>query len=94
MGRDPNGRIWFATRNGVARIDPARIRLNPVPPPVQIERITYRVPTSPGSEPEAASRLVEAPFSGPLRLPAAARQLEIHHTAPTFAAPEKVAIRN
>jgi signal transduction histidine kinase len=38
-GRSPDGRIWIGTEDGVAIIDPARIRSNPVPPPVAIEEI-------------------------------------------------------
>jgi hypothetical protein len=49
MGSD--GILWFATLNGVARIDPARVFRNPLPPPVSIRSIvadgrTY--PVSPG----------------------------------------------
>jgi signal transduction histidine kinase len=34
-GRD--GRIWFATSRGVVMVDPARVQVNRVPPPVLIE---------------------------------------------------------
>jgi signal transduction histidine kinase len=34
-GRD--GRLWFATSRGVVMVDPARVRVNSVPPPVLIE---------------------------------------------------------
>ncbi|MDQ1469855.1 MAG: hypothetical protein QOJ99_1335, partial [Bryobacterales bacterium] len=34
--RDAGGILWFATPRGVARIDPARIRRNPLAPPVAI----------------------------------------------------------
>jgi signal transduction histidine kinase len=34
-GRD--GRLWFATQRGVVSVDPARVRLNTLPPPVRIE---------------------------------------------------------
>ena len=36
-GRD--GRLWFATVKGLVMADPARIELNPLPPPVVIEQI-------------------------------------------------------
>ncbi len=38
--RFPNGEIWFPTVKGVAVINPAEIRTNPVPPPVVVERFT------------------------------------------------------
>lgn len=34
------GTLWFATRKGVAIVDPTRLFLNRVPPPVSIERFT------------------------------------------------------
>lgn len=36
-GRD--GRLWFATANGVVWVQPAELRLNPLPPPVIIEEV-------------------------------------------------------
>ena len=36
--RTTGGRLWFATTRGVAILDPAHLHLNPVPPPVVIER--------------------------------------------------------
>jgi signal transduction histidine kinase len=35
-----DGPLWFATRKGVAIVDPAHLVLNGVPPPVAIERFT------------------------------------------------------
>lgn len=35
-----DGSLWFATRKGVAIVDPAHLFLNRVPPPVVIERFT------------------------------------------------------
>ena len=34
-----DGRIWVCTEDGVAAIDPARMKPNPVPPPVVIEQV-------------------------------------------------------
>ena len=33
-----DGRLWFATLRGVVTIDPAQVRINPLPPPVLIEK--------------------------------------------------------
>lgn len=35
-----DGELWFATLKGIAHVDPARMPLNRVPPPVVIERVT------------------------------------------------------
>lgn len=40
--KDSQGRLWFATLKGAARIDPAAFRLNARPPPVMIESVSYR----------------------------------------------------
>ncbi|MEO6390338.1 MAG: two-component regulator propeller domain-containing protein [Pyrinomonadaceae bacterium] len=34
-----DGKLWFATMGGVAIVDPAAERLNPLPPPVLIEKV-------------------------------------------------------
>jgi PAS domain S-box-containing protein len=99
---DATGRLWFATLKGVATIDPAAFRLNTNPPPVTVEQVVYHTPgrgkvaggegqvasgRSPSSEVEVR---LAAPFTGPLRLPAGSRQIEIHYTAMSFSAPDKV----
>lgn len=38
--RDLKGRLWLCTDDGIAIIDPRRIKTNPVPPSVAIEQIT------------------------------------------------------
>ena len=35
-----DGRLWFATRKGVAIVDPTKLRENHTPPPVVVERFT------------------------------------------------------
>jgi len=104
--RDPRGRLWFATSKGVAMTDPDNFRLNTNRPPVQIEEVVYRMPapkaarepahdsTVRRSKGSAARDDVEvrltAPFHQPLHLPPESRQIEIHYTALSFSAPEKV----
>jgi signal transduction histidine kinase len=39
LTRSRDGRIWVCTEDGVAAIDPARMKPNPVPPPVVIEQV-------------------------------------------------------
>lgn len=69
--KDPNGRLFFATRVGVAIIDPAHEQRNPLPPPVVIEEVV------------ADGRTLPAP--GPWRLPAGTRRVDLHYTALSFA---------
>lgn len=93
--RDAEGRLWFATLKGMAMVEPRLFRANTNPPPVHIEALSYRVPSShPGGPPtidraEDHERRLENPFPARLRLPAGSRRLEIQYTATTFVAPEK-----
>jgi signal transduction histidine kinase/ligand-binding sensor domain-containing protein len=95
--RDRDGRLWFATPHGAVVTDPATLRLNSRPPPIEIEAMTYR------SGPRTASEIVVAPgestadqirlagpFLRPPQLPAGSRWIEIHYAALSFAAPSKV----
>lgn len=77
--QSPDGRLWFANENVVQMIDPARLDGNPIPPPVRVEEII-------------ADHKRYAPRNG-LRLPAFTRDLEIHYTALSFVAPQKVRFR-
>ena len=70
-----DGRIWFATLDGVAVIDPRRIRANTIPPPVHIEQLV-------------ADRTKFDVVSG-MRLPPRVRDLQIDYTSLSLAAPEK-----
>jgi signal transduction histidine kinase/ligand-binding sensor domain-containing protein len=72
-----DGSLWFPTIKGVVRIDPDD--LNPLPPPVHIERVLV------GKTPADTRRPVEVrPGRG---------DLEIHYTGLSLAAPEKVRFR-
>jgi signal transduction histidine kinase/ligand-binding sensor domain-containing protein len=71
--------LWFAMRNGVARVDPARIVRNPLPPPVTIRSVI-------------ADEKSYSPLTSP-RLPALTRNLEISYTALSLSVPERVRFR-
>jgi len=104
--RDASGRLWFGTVKGVATIDPAEFRLNTNPPPVTLELVVYHTPAPQGARQPAHDSTVQqlngsttqnegevrlaAPFNGPLRLPAGSRHIDIHYTALSFSAPERV----
>jgi len=77
--RSPDGRIWFATKDGVGLIDPRWIRSNAVPPPVHIEQV------------KADGKTYDA--SRGLRLPPLVRDVSISYTALCLTAPEKVRFR-
>ncbi len=74
MAKTTDGLIWVATRNGLARFDPKRIKLNLQPPRSTIERIL------------ANRKEIQLPASGqPARIlelaPGSGRQLEVHYAA-------------
>ncbi len=71
-----DGLLWFATRSGVARVDPARIFRNPLPPPVAFRSIIAD----------------DRPYStfANLTLPALTKNLEIDYTALSLSIPERV----
>jgi len=76
-GRD--GRIWFATVNGLSVIDPARLPVNRLAPPVVVEEVLIddRLATN-------------AVAGGALSIPPGAHRLEIHYTGVSLTAGEKV----
>ncbi len=70
-----DGRLWFPTIKGAAVVDPARLALNPHPPPVHIEHVT-----ADGRPVNARAEARLAPGSG---------NVEFHYTALSFTAPEE-----
>lgn len=98
--QDRDGRMWFATLKGVAVIDPASMPLNTYPPPVVLEEVRVngivQDPDGPqqGAPPQssgAASAKLDQ--EGRRQFPPGSRGIEIHYTANTFVAPEKVRFR-
>jgi signal transduction histidine kinase/streptogramin lyase len=77
--RDAGGILWFATPRGVARIDPARIRRNPLAPPVTICSIVAN------GKPYAGSQ-------GAV-LPPLTRRLSIGYAVLSLSIPERVRAR-
>jgi signal transduction histidine kinase/ligand-binding sensor domain-containing protein/CheY-like chemotaxis protein len=74
--RTKDGTMWFATVKGAAVIDPGNIKLNPLPPPVVVEKVILD-----GKSFSTSEQLEAHP---------GARQLEFHFTALSFLVPEKV----
>jgi hypothetical protein len=77
--RTSDGRLWFATNNGLAWIDPAHIAKNDVPPPVSILSI--------GNE-KGRRRMPSA-----VKFFAGTHAVEIDYTALSLSMPERVEFR-
>ncbi|HEX3718689.1 MAG TPA: two-component regulator propeller domain-containing protein [Verrucomicrobiae bacterium] len=73
-----DGRLWFQTIQGVAAIDPSRITVNSLPPPVVIEEILS------DKKPLAILDGVSS-----LEIPPGRGELEIHYTGLSLQAAEK-----
>ncbi|SPE42908.1 putative Integral membrane sensor signal transduction histidine kinase [Candidatus Sulfopaludibacter sp. SbA3] len=71
-----DGRIWLCTEDGLAIVDPGRIRSNPLPPPVVIEQMTV------DGTPLDLTSGTDIVFRG--------RQLQIAYTALSLMAPERI----
>ena len=74
-----DGRLWIPTVDGIAVFDTRAGQVNSLPPPVLIERVLL------DGEP------IE--FRSGMSLPAGARNLEIHYTALSFRAPDRINFR-
>jgi ligand-binding sensor domain-containing protein/signal transduction histidine kinase len=73
--RTPDGKLWFATTRGVAAVDPAQNRVNPIPPRVAIEAFV-------------ADDRIDA--RRPVEVAAGTRAFQIRYTALSFLAPDRV----
>jgi ligand-binding sensor domain-containing protein len=74
-----DGRLWICTDDGVAMVDPAHIRHNPLPPPVQVEEVVV------DGKPLDLASANGLRFQG--------RQLRIRYTGLSFTVPERVRFR-
>ena len=74
-----DGRLWFATDNGLAWIDPAHLSKNTAPPPVSIRSLATETKTY-----QPAS---------PINLPQGVQTLRIDYTALSLSIPERVRFR-
>ena len=81
-----DGRLWFATHEGLAVIDPRRIYAHASAPPVIIEEVLAGAQRIPLTNRQA----MELPE---LRLPPRQRVFQIRYTGLSLAAPEKVQFR-
>jgi signal transduction histidine kinase len=79
VAKSADGKLWFATLDGVSVIDPRHLPFNKLPPPVHIEQIT------------ADRKKYET--SSSQRLPPLVRDLEIDYTALSLLEPGKIRFR-
>jgi len=77
--KSSDGKIWFLNSDTLSVIDPSRIAINTLPPPVHIEQIT------------ADGKTYNATRG--LRLPSRLRNIVVDYTALSLVAPEKVHFR-
>ena len=74
-----DGKLWFSTIKGVAMIDPEKIRINELPPPVVINQVRI------DDESITPGRNIE--------LPPGKTRFDFYYTALSFIAPEKVSFK-
>jgi signal transduction histidine kinase/CheY-like chemotaxis protein len=77
--KDHQGNLWFATEEGVARVDPERVSRNRMPLRVRIEEVL-------------ADKSAVDPLHGG-RVPPGGHELEFHYTAPSFRAAQGIHFR-
>jgi ligand-binding sensor domain-containing protein len=85
--RARDGRLWFATDNGLISLQPAAVTVNPLPPPVAIESLFVdgELFASALDEGKAVQDLRQK-----LRIPAGRTQFEFHFTGLSYIAPDNV----
>lgn len=82
--RTADGRLFFTTSHGLVAVNPAALKVNPLPPPVVIENLL--VDGEPAAiDPDSAVRC---------QVPPGRHRLEIQYAGLSFAAPEKVRFKH
>jgi signal transduction histidine kinase/ligand-binding sensor domain-containing protein len=80
----PDGQLWFPTIKGLAVVDPASVRINPLPPPVLIEEVIVDDQSVPLPAPD-----LSAPAAR-LQIQPGKHRFEFRYTGLSLVAPEKV----
>ncbi|MBI5693247.1 MAG: hypothetical protein HZC55_24480 [Verrucomicrobia bacterium] len=80
--RTPDGRLWFATGKGLASLDPATVRANPLAPPVRIEEVLVDGVVLPAGTGEV------------VRVPPGGRRFEFRYTGLSLTNPGRVGFRH
>lgn len=77
--RSHDGKLWFGTVKGAVMFNPAKVRINRVPPPVALERFSV----------DGKNYIHATPF----HIPPGRHQFDFQFTALSFTAPDKVGFR-
>ncbi|HVV71722.1 MAG TPA: two-component regulator propeller domain-containing protein, partial [Verrucomicrobiae bacterium] len=89
-----DGRLWFPTVKGLTVLDPAKVSINPVPPPVVMEEALVDEVVAPlertANVPAAAPANSAALASLRLRVGPGKQRLEFRFTALSLTSPQKV----
>lgn len=75
-----DGRLWFGTSRGLVVVNPQDVKINPLPPPVVIEKMLVDGEMAAGETTPATA----------LKIPPGRHRLEFQYAGLSFAAPEKV----
>jgi signal transduction histidine kinase len=78
-----DGKVWFMSQDGLSVVDPSRLTLNLLPPPVHVEQAIA----------DGQIYDVSSPTGEQLRLQPLTRNLQIDYTALSLVAPEKMQFR-
>lgn len=81
--KTPDGRLWFATANGLIAVGPRDAHPNMLPPPVVIESVKVDGRPPPGWFPESGA-------AAEIRLRPGTRSLDVTYTVLSFVAPDRV----
>ena len=81
--RSADGKLWFVAPEGIQVIDPHRLSVNTVRPPVHVERLI-------ADHEIRSQRLPGGAAASTVRLPPRVRDLQIDYTALSLVAPEKI----
>lgn len=73
-----DGKLWFPTIKGVVRVDPDRITINELPPPVHIEQAIIN------------KQIIAVTTGEKIQIAPGKGELEFHYAALSFIAPERV----
>lgn len=96
--KDREGRLWFPTARGVVAVDPRQVTPKEIPPPVVIEQVLADDEVAYGDGRKMGERTapVASPGISPEHRfkPGQARALEIHFTANSLTAPEKITFKH
>jgi signal transduction histidine kinase len=85
--RARDGQLWFATDDGLVSLQPASVRINPLPPPVAVENLLVDGELFASSVDQGKT---VQDLRQKLRIPAGRTQFEFRFTALSFTAPDNV----